>query len=136
MNLRRTAVVAAGFVALAVPAALPAHAAPAASGACYLTAFGHALPYVCGSRTLSPDWDHDGQRDEVFAVSPPNNYIYRVSAGSNGPVRVGNGRAATMSDWEIRPSMQRRVYAVTATNHVYYSYYGAGGWSDWYPYVP
>ncbi|AOP48066.1 hypothetical protein [Streptomyces lydicus] len=134
MNLRKAAVAAAGVLGMAVPAAVPAQAAPASPSACQVVAFGHTLPIACGSNTLAADWNGDHRTDEVFAATLPNHYIYRLSATSNGPVRVSNGRADSMLKWEIRPSGQRRVYAVTATQHVYYSYYGSSGWSEWYLY--
>ncbi|MFI0787506.1 hypothetical protein ACH4Q6_18150 [Streptomyces lydicus] len=134
MNLRKAAVAVAGVLGVAGPAAVPARAAPALPSACQVVAFGHTLPIACGSNTLAADWNGDHRTDEVFAATLPNHYIYRLSATSNGPVRVSNGRADSMLKWEIRPSGQRRVYAVTATQHVYYSYYGPSGWSEWYLY--
>ncbi|MFF8371796.1 hypothetical protein ACF05W_23515 [Streptomyces lydicus] len=134
MNLRKAAVVAAGVVGMAAATAVPVHAAPASPSACQVAAFGYTLPIACGSNTLAADWNGDHRTEEVFAATLPNHYVYRISATSNGPVRVSNGRAVSMQKYEIRPSGQRRIYAVTATQHVYYSYYGSSGWSEWYLY--
>ncbi|MFG2608481.1 hypothetical protein ACGFT2_33770 [Streptomyces sp. NPDC048514] len=91
---------------------------------------------MCGSKWLNADWTGDGIRDEVFFVSPPNSYVYRISRASGGPVRVSNGVAHTMDKWEIRPSGIHRVYAVTAGSRRVYAQLESGGWTNWYPYVP
>jgi hypothetical protein len=92
---------------------------------------------VCRSNAyLNVDWTGDGIRDEVFAISPPNDYVYRISAASGGPVRVSNGVAYAMYRAEIRPSGIHRVYAVTAGSTVIYSQLEGGTWTPWYVYVP
>ncbi|GAB3889921.1 hypothetical protein GCM10029964_060500 [Kibdelosporangium lantanae] len=121
-------------------AASPVRAVPSSPDGvetCSLVAWGHDLPIVCGSNYLNADWNGDKIRDEVFFVSRPNFYIYRISAASNGPVRVSNGVATTMDTYEIRPSGAHRIYALTAGGRRYYSQStDFVTWSGWEPYVP
>jgi hypothetical protein len=130
-----------GFV-FTTPAPTPAQGAPRSSSspsspeACAIEAFGHTVVITCGSNYLNCDWNGDRIRDEVFFVSPPNSYVYRVSRSSNGPVGVSNGKAQTMVRCEIRPTGARRVYAATTSGRVYYSQNTGGEWGDWHAYVP
>ncbi|MFI9052034.1 hypothetical protein [Streptomyces sp. NPDC053427] len=139
MNSRTLAMLAVGVMgAIAMPAA-PAQAAPQSPSSdfkCRIEAFGHSVPVVCGRKWVNADWDRDGIRDEVFFVSPPNSYVYRISGSSNGPVRVSNGAAYTMDTYEIRPTGKHRIYAVTAGSTRIYSQLDSGGWSAWEKYVP
>ena len=139
MNSHTLAMLAAGIMgAISVPAT-PSHAAPQSPSSelpCRIEAFGHSVPVVCGRKWVNADWDHDGVRDEVFFVSPPNSYVYRISGSSNGPVRVSNGAAYTMDTYEIRPTGKHRIYAVTAGSTRIYSQLESGGCSAWEKYVP
>ena len=135
----RTLALAVGVMGVIAMAAAPAQAttqSPFSEIRCRIEAFGHSVPVVCGSKWVNADWDRDGTRDEVFFVSPPNSYVYRISGSSNGPVRVSNGAAYTMDTYEIRPTGKHRIYAVTAGSTRIYSQLGSGGWSAWEKYVP
>ncbi|MFF9352436.1 hypothetical protein [Streptomyces sp. NPDC014734] len=141
MQFRKLAMVAAGIMGTAVMSAAPSQATPRSPSsqqalACQIEAFGHMLPVVCGSKPLNADWNKDGSRDEVFFISPPNSYVYRISRASNGPVRVSNGVAHAMDTYEIRPSGLHRVYAVTAGSTRIYSQLEGGSWTRWEKYVP
>lgn len=114
----------------------PSLNSPSSDAPCRIEAFGHGVSVVCGRKWVNADWNRDGIRDEVFFVSPPNSYVYRISAGSNGPVRVSNGAVYTMDTYEIRPSGQHRIYAVTAGSTRIYSQLQSGTWSAWVKYVP
>jgi hypothetical protein len=120
----------------AAPSQATPHSPPSAQAPCQIEAFGHTVPVVCGSRWVNADWSGDGVRDEVFFVSPPNSYVYRISGASNGPVRVSNGVAYTMDTYEIRPTGRHRVYAFTAGSTRIYSQSYGGAWADWEKYVP
>jgi hypothetical protein len=108
-----------------------------ATGTCQITAWGHVVPVVCRTGAyVNADWTSDGIRDEVFFISPPNNYVYRISGGSNGPVRVSDGVAWTMVRAEVRASGTHRVYAATAGGTQIYAQEEGSVWTRWYPYVP
>jgi hypothetical protein len=95
------------------------------------------VPVVCRTDAyLNADWTGDGVRDEVFFISPPNNYVYRISGSSNGPVRVSDGVAWTMLGTQIRESGYHRVYAATAGGTKIYAQQEGSTWTHWYVYVP
>ncbi|MEU3664543.1 hypothetical protein AB0E77_33140 [Streptomyces sp. NPDC032940] len=104
---------------------------------CQITAWGHVVPVVCRDNAyVNADWTGDGIRDEVFFISPPNNYVYRISAGSNGPVRVSDGKAWAMVGTEKRPTGYHRVYAATAGGTVIYAQQEDSVWTPWFVYEP
>ncbi|MGW0296676.1 hypothetical protein ACWDYK_08140 [Streptomyces anthocyanicus] len=144
MRMRRLALMMCGILAAALmtattsQAATRAPAAPDSPGPCLITAWGYVVPVVCRTHAyLNADWTGDGIRDEVFFISPPNNYVYRISGSSNGPVRVSNGVAWTMVGTQIRDySGYHRVYAATAGGTVIYAQQEGSTWTPWYVYVP
>jgi hypothetical protein len=118
-------------------AATASAVSPRSDGGCKIEAWGHYVPVVCRDKAyMNADWTGDGIRDEVFFISPPNNYVYRISGDSNGPVRVSDGVAWTMAGAEIRASGYHRVYAATAGGSLKYAQLENGTWTSWYPYVP
>lgn len=143
MHMRKLALTMCGIVGAALMTATTSQAAtgtavsPRSAGGCKIEAWGHYVPVVCRDNAyLNADWTGDGIRDEVFFISPPNNYVYRISGSSNGPVRVSNGVAWTMVGTQIRASGFHRVYAASARGSVEYSQLENGAWTYWYPYVP
>lgn len=143
MRMRKLALMMCGILGVVLmttttsQAATHTPASPDSPGACQITAWGHVVPVVCRTGAyLNADWTGDGVRDEVFFISPPNNYVYRISGSSNGPVRVSNGVAWTMVGTQIRASGYHRVYAATAGGTQIYAQQEGSTWTPWYRYVP
>jgi hypothetical protein len=141
--MRKLALTVCGIAGAALMTATTSQAAtasavsPRSEAPCLIEAWGHYVPVVCRDKAyLNADWTGDGIRDEVFFISPPNNYVYRISGTSNGPVRVSDGKAWTMVGTQIRTTGYHRVYAATAGGSVEYSQLENGTWTPWYPYVP